>query len=404
MQTARASWPFGETGRISLPDRRSALVCSTRVGTREPRRLSLNPKPPLRPLRPRLLSPSPALSANPPPPQVNYKNWVASSGIPALGYNIGDRVACPPDFASDYTEALVLVPHSYFISGHPFQYPLVGPAARAADAPAAARAAARRAAGLPGEGFLLASFNNLDKLEPRLWRLWRAVLDAVPGAALWLLRYPPAKAARVAQLAAEDGLAGPGGGRLVLTGFAASDEHIAVKALADVFVDSPSYNAHSTAMDTLWGGLPLATAPERRMAARVGASLSLALAAPHAVARSLDDLRDVVLRLAAAPRRRRALRRRLERARAAAPLFDTVRAVRNLEAALRAVWDSHAAAAAGTTRAGKTRAGSGRAGPGAGRAYAVATADVGRRADAGRAELDAQLARLRVESAAAEKL
>jgi protein O-GlcNAc transferase len=334
------------------------------------------------------------VSLRPAPVQVNYKNWVASSGIPGLGHNVGDRVACPPDFARDYTEALVLVPHSYFISGHAFQYPLDGPAQRAAraGAPPAARAAARRAAGLPGDGFLVASFNSLDKLEPRLWRLWRALLDGIPGSALWLLRYPPAKAARVAQLAAEDGLAGPGGGRLVVTGFAASDEHIGVKALADVFVDSPAYNAHSTAMDTLWGGLPLATAPGRRMAARVGASLCLALAAPHTVARGLADARDVVLALARAPLRRRALRRALERARRAAPLFDTVRAVRNLETALRAVWDAHAAAA--TT--GRRRGGKG--------LFGVVTTDVGRRADAGRAALEARLAGLRVESAAAERV
>ena len=80
---------------------------------------------------------------------------------------------------------------------------------------------------------------------------------------LWLQKYPPAKAAKVEKLAQEEG--GALAHRLIITPFFKSDHHISIKALADVFVDNPAYNAHSTAMDTLWGGLPLATLPQEKV-------------------------------------------------------------------------------------------------------------------------------------------
>ncbi|KAJ1489632.1 glycosyl transferase family 41-domain-containing protein [Baffinella frigidus] len=337
------------------------------------------------------------ISMRPAPVQVNYKNWVASSGIPALSFLVGDRVATPPEFAMDFSEAMVLVPNSYFISGHAYQYPLDNPiqAASETTAPLGARAGARSAHGLPPNDFLVANFNNLDKLEPRIWELWTALLGEHGHAALWLQQYPPAKANRVKQMAQEEGKMDVA--RLTMTPFFKSDHHIAIKALADVFVDNPTYNAHSTAMDTLWGALPLATLPEQKFAARVGASLLAALGSSATVARNLEDLKAMVSRMASCPACLRRHRRRLEANRWREPLYDTVRAVRNFEVSLQLMWE--VSRDAGEAGAGVAE---GRRAP-----HLVST-DTGVGGGAGvwggPLELQAKLHALKVESSSVEKV
>lgn len=120
-----------------------------------------------------------------------------------------------------------------------------------------------------------------------------------------------------------------------MTRYFASHEHIFVKSLADVFVDSLSYNAHTTAADTLWGGLPHVTCPEEKMSARVGASLLTALGGHATIARNADDMARIVTALAGRRDRHWELRRGLWEARETEALFDTIRGVRNLEVALR---------------------------------------------------------------------
>ena len=253
----------------------------------------------------------------------------------------------PPELQADYSEAQVLVANSYFISGHRYQYLLGNSVQKASEAGASphARARAREAHGLLPGHFLIANFNNLDKLEPRMWHMWCGLLQQYSQAALWLQKYPPARAARVEEMAREEGRMDMA--RMIMTPFFKSDDHIGIKALADVFVDNPTYNAHSTAMDTLWGALPLITLAEEKMAARVGASLVLALGAGWSVALSLPDMAALITALIKHPARLSRLREAMAQARHTAPLFDTVRAVRNLEASLRLMWDVHAAQAVG---------------------------------------------------------
>ena len=343
------------------------------------------------------------ISRHPAPIQVNYKNWVASAGIPALVYNIGDLVVSPPEFQDDYTESMVLVPNSYFISGHRYQYLLDHRVQLASQVQASAeeRGNAREEHGLPRDHFIVANFNNLDKLEPRLWNEWVGILARHPRAALWLQKYPPAKAARVLQMAKEDSDVDMT--RLVMTPFFKSDHHIGIKALADVFVDNPTYNAHSTAMDTLWGALPLVSLPEEKMAARVGASLLAALHSSWGVVRTLADMSAMVERLMKRPRQLRRLRLAMQNARHSAPLFDTVRGVRNLEISLRLLWEAHVADTSGSGGRHRPHIIAGDVGPiSATQPYLASP-----RAQQGRAErdaLEAKLFAMRVETTDAESV
>jgi predicted O-linked N-acetylglucosamine transferase (SPINDLY family) len=262
--------------------------------------------------------------------------------------------------------------------------------------PPKAREAARLEHGLPPSNFLIANFNNLDKLEPRMWHLWCDLIRRYRRAALWLQKYPPARASRVQDMAKEEGKMDMA--RLVMTPFFKSDHHIGIKALADVFVDNPTYNAHSTAMDTLWGALPFVTLAEEKMAARVGASLLMALDSRWGVVRNLADMAAVVEALMTHPHTLRRLRQSMEEARHTAALFDTVRAVRNLEVALRLMWEAHAAAAAGLRGRPRPHIISRDVGPkSAGRGVA------GQAGGAGDDALEARLFGMRVDTSKAEQ-
>jgi predicted O-linked N-acetylglucosamine transferase (SPINDLY family) len=118
---------------------------------------------------------------------------------------------------------------------------------------------------------------------------------------------------------------------------------------ADLFLDTLPCNAHTTASDALWAGLPLLTCSGETFASRVAGSLLHALGLPELVTRSLAEYEALGLRLAHTPAELAALREKLSRNRATAPLFDTPRYVRNLEKAYQKMWDSYTAGGARRT-------------------------------------------------------
>jgi protein O-GlcNAc transferase len=156
---------------------------------------------------------------------------------------------------------------------------------------------------------------------------------------LWLLRFPPYGEANIRSAAAA---AGVDPSRIVFTDVAAKDTHIRRSGLADVFLDTPLCNAHTTGCDVLWGGCPLVTLPLERMASRVAASLAAATGlGREMVATSQADYEERAVALGLDGARRAALRARLEAARLSCPLFDTPRWVRSLERVLFRMWEIH---------------------------------------------------------------
>jgi protein O-GlcNAc transferase len=127
--------------------------------------------------------------------------------------------------------------------------------------------------------------------------------------------------------------------RLIFAPRAAQAEHLARHRCADLFLDTLSYNAHTTGSDALWMGLPLVTCTGRTFAARVGASLLHAVGLPELVAADLAGYETLALELAQDPQRLQALRLRLEQNRAICPLFDKQRFRRHLEAAYVRMWE-----------------------------------------------------------------
>jgi predicted O-linked N-acetylglucosamine transferase (SPINDLY family) len=265
------------------------------------------------------------LALRPAPIQVNYLGYSGSTGANFIDYLITDPVVTPPERAGDFREQPVWLPHTFMVTDHQQALPPPG--------------ASRAAEGLPADGFVFCGFHNSYKIEPRMFDVWMRLLAQVPGSVLWLMTGAPAAEANLRREAAARGVAA---GRLVFAGHRPKAQHLDRLRLADLFLDALVYNAHTTAADALWVGLPLLTCPGDTFASRVAAGLLTAIGVPELIAPTLDEYEQRALHLARHPGELKELRQKLAAHRTTWPLFDTPRFVRNLERAYRAMWDLHA--------------------------------------------------------------
>jgi predicted O-linked N-acetylglucosamine transferase (SPINDLY family) len=195
---------------------------------------------------------------------------------------------------------------------------------------------ARRAAGLPEHGFVFCCFNHSLKITQPVFEVWMRLLGKVPGSVLWLLGDHIAAERNLRREAQERGI---DPARLVFAARVDLEAHLARHCLADLFIDTLPYNAHTTASDALWTGLPLVTCRGRAFAGRVAASLLNAVGVPELVTTSLADYEALALRLAGDPALLAAIRAKLAENRNTYALFDTERFRRHIEAAYSRMWE-----------------------------------------------------------------
>jgi protein O-GlcNAc transferase len=265
------------------------------------------------------------LALKPAPVQVAHLGFPGTMGATHIDYILADPIVIPKECRSDFDEAVVHLPDCFM--------PTDSLRWVARDAPSRAKA------GLPAEGFVFCCFNNSYKFSPEMFSVWMRLLKAVPGSVLWLSQLNEA-ATRNLQREAE--AAGVGRDRLVFAPFIASPgDHLARLSLADLFLDTRPYNAHSTAVDALWAGVPVLTIPGATFAGRVGASLLHAAGLPETITDTIENYEALALELAQNPTELEYLKARLTRGRASQPLFDTARFTRNLESAYTTMWERY---------------------------------------------------------------
>jgi protein O-GlcNAc transferase len=257
--------------------------------------------------------------------QVNYLGFPGTMGAPYIDYILADRTVIPESHQRDFEEKIAYLPDTYL--------PNDDTRAIAGHTPS------RADAGLPQNGFVFCTFNNLSKITPEMFDVWMRLLEKVSGSVLWLSQSNPSAERNLRREAEERGIAGS---RILFAPFiAAPDEHLARLRLADLFLDTLPYNAHATACDALWAGVPMVTQMGASFAGRVGSSLLTALGLPDLIAHSPTEYEAIALRLARDPAALAAVTEKLARNRASRPLFDTARFTRNLENAYLAMWDRH---------------------------------------------------------------
>ena len=255
------------------------------------------------------------------PVQINYLGYPGAMGNLAADYILADPVVIPAVESDNYDEKIIRLPFAYQPNDDRREI--------AADTPT------RLEAGLPETGFIFCSFNASYKITPEVFDVWMDLLRSVEGSVLWLLGGDAVIEQNLRREAIDRGVAPE---RLVFAPKRPLPEHLARHRLADLFLDTLPYNAHTTASDALWAGLPLVTCTGRSFAARVAASLLGAVGLPDLVTGSLEAYRDLALQLAREPERLRALKARLAANLPSAPLFDTDRTRRQVEWAYAAAW------------------------------------------------------------------
>jgi predicted O-linked N-acetylglucosamine transferase (SPINDLY family) len=252
----------------------------------------------------------------PAPVQVNYLGYPGSMQADFMDYIIADATVVPQSDFGAFSEAVVWMPSSYQANDD---------RQRVADS-----AGSRAAQGLPENGFVYCCFNRTYKIERPIFGAWMRILGAVPGSVLWLLA---GNSAMEANLRAAARRAGVDPARLVFAPRQKKAEHLARHRLADLFLDTHTYNAHTTASDALWAGLPLLTWPGESFAGRVAASLLRAVGLRELIAPTLADYERIAIELSRDGERLAGLWARLAENRLTMPLFRTGLYARQLEAA-----------------------------------------------------------------------
>jgi predicted O-linked N-acetylglucosamine transferase (SPINDLY family) len=263
------------------------------------------------------------LAHRPAPVQVTYLGYPGTSAAPFFDYIVADRLVIRPEDQAFYSEKIAYLPHSYQVND---------------DSVAIAAAPAREALGLPPAAFVFCCFNATYKITPQVFDVWMRLLAQVPASVLWLVDHGPAGTRNLRAAARERGIDPQ---RLVFAPRAGHAQHLARQRRADLFLDTLPYNAHTTASDALWAGLPLLTCSGSTFAGRVAASLLGALGLPELVATSLADYEALALALARDPHKLATVRHKLENNLRSAPLFDSARFCRDLERAYLRMWELH---------------------------------------------------------------
>ena len=255
------------------------------------------------------------LAHRPCPVQVKYMGYPGTSGSGFIDYIIADDLVVPPDQHRFFSEKIAALPDTLWVTD---------------TRRAVAERPSRAEAGLPENGFVFCCFNHNWKITPALFDIWMRLLQEVEGSVLWLLEGNASIRGNLCKEAAARGIAPE---RLIFAGRTTPEKHLARQQLADLFLDTLPYNAHTTASDALWMGLPLITMPGKSFPARVAASILTAANVPELIAADLAEYEALALKLARDPHLLAAIRLKLTSGRDGMALFDTARFTRNLETA-----------------------------------------------------------------------
>ncbi|KAJ8297437.1 hypothetical protein KUTeg_023968 [Tegillarca granosa] len=324
----------------------------------------------------------------PAPIQVMWLGYPGTSGASFMDYILTDLVTSPMELADQYSEKLALMPDTFFTitwtalhgettdeeDGSPatvtfetMDLPVNtviqtmtqtglshscinnvviqngvttnqtnNKAATGEEVPQNIIISARAQYGLPNDAVVYCNFNQLYKIDPQTLNMWIDILKQVPNSVLWLLRFPAVGEPNVLQTATNAGLSS---GRIIFSPVAPKEEHVRRGQLADVCLDTPLCNGHTTGMDVLWAGTPMVTLSGETLASRVASSQLDALGCPELIARTRDEYVNIAVKLGVEKSYLRGMRAKVWKARTSSPLFNSKHYARSMEILYRKMWD-----------------------------------------------------------------
>ena len=266
------------------------------------------------------------LARRPAPVQISFLGYPGSLGASFIDYLLVDQTVVPSEQRSNYSEQLIYLPHSYQPNDDQRPRELSG--------------SSRESVGLPPDGIIFCCFNGSYKIGAREFGIWMTLLDRVEHSSLWLLDSNPTARANLRAAASARGVDPD---RLIFAPKLRPLDHLARIRFADLILDTFNYNAHTTASDALWMGVPVVTKVGAGFAARVGASLLSAIGLPELIATSDEAYEKLAVDLATNPQRLAAVRATLESNRTTMPLFDSALFTRHVEAGYDLAFDRYLA-------------------------------------------------------------
>ena len=248
------------------------------------------------------------------PIQVSYLGYPGTMSADYMDYLIADKTLVPQELQQAYSEKIAYLPNSYQVNDR--------------NRAILDRIFTRAELGLPEQGFIFCSFNNNFKILPATFEGWMRILKAVDGSVLWLYEDNAVAANHLGQEAEKYGV---NSSRLVFAKNMPLAEHLARHRLADLFIDAFPCNAHTTASDALWAGLPVLTLMGNSFAGRVAASLLNAIGLPELISTSSQAYESMAIEIAQNPEKLGTLKQKLANNRMTTPLFDTPQFTKDLE-------------------------------------------------------------------------
>jgi protein O-GlcNAc transferase len=261
------------------------------------------------------------MALRPAPIQVNYIGYPGTMGADFIDYILVDDFVVPGHQQPFFTEKLVHLPGCYLVNDSRREI--------------AAHCPSRSDCGLPEAGFVFCSFGGSYKITAQVFEVWMRLLQAVPGSVLWLIKDNPYAPENLRKEAQRRGVAPE---RLVFAPVCALPLYLARHELANLFLDTLPYNAHTSACDALWAGCPVLTVAGSTFPSRVAGSLLRALGLPELITTSLREYEAMALRLARDAELLTNLKTRLEANRKTAALFDGGKFARSVEQAYETMW------------------------------------------------------------------
>ncbi len=251
------------------------------------------------------------------PIQINYLGYPGSMGADFIDYIVADPVVIPEHQRQYYSEKIIYLPHTYQPNDNTREI--------------AETNTSRSDAGLPNDAFVFCCFNNSYKITPCEFDIWMRILEKVAGSVLWLLKSNQWAEQTLLKEAQKRGI---DPSRLIFAPHLPHKEHLGRHKHADLFIDTFNCNAHTTASDALWGGLPVVTKKGQQFAARVGASLLNAAGLNELITSTEIEYEELILELAANPEKLASIKEKLGENREKKPLFSTSRYTKNFEQGL----------------------------------------------------------------------
>ena len=258
----------------------------------------------------------------PAPIQVNFLGFPGTLGCEYIDYLIADKIVIPEISKQWYSEKIIYLPNSYQANDD--------------DRKISSKIYSRIDQGLPDNSFIFCCFNNTYKITPGIFDIWMRILNSVQNSVLWLLESNEHSTINLKKEAIKRGV---NENRIIFAKRLSIDEHLSRHRLADLFLDTIPYNAHTTASDALWSGVPVLTCLGSTFPGRVSSSLLHAIGLPELIAPSLTEYETMAIDLAKNPHKLSTIRLKLQENSKIFPLFNSNLYTQNLEAAYKKMYE-----------------------------------------------------------------